>query len=74
MAAPGKAARNWAFVRGDCPRDCKALKNDETLLVPVRQTCRCVSHPRVCARVLIANSNLVGAWPTGTFHELERAG
>jgi urocanate hydratase len=70
----GKAARNWpafeAIVRG-----LQQLENDETLLVQSGKPVGVFRTHEYAPRVLIANSNLVGAWANWEqFHELERKG
>jgi len=63
----GKAARNWPAFEA-IVRELQQLENDETLLVQS-------GKPVGVFRVLIANSNLVGAWANWEhFHELERKG
>jgi urocanate hydratase len=70
----GRAARNWdcfdAIIR--CLLE---LENDETLLVQSGKPVGVIkTHPH-SPRVLIANSNLVGAWDNWEhFNELERKG
>jgi len=70
----GKAARNW-----DCfdaiVRTLLDLENDETLLVQSGKPVGVIrTHPH-SPRVLIANSNLVGAWDSWDhFNELEKKG
>src|SRR6476659_3294229 len=70
----GKAARNW-----DCfdaiVRELKTIENDETLLVQSGKPVGVFRTHDYAPRVLIANSNLVGAWANWEhFHELERRG
>ena len=70
----GRAARNW-----DCyDRMVAALKDleaDETLLVQSGKPVGVFRTHTDAPRVLIANSNLVGAWSTWDhFHELDRKG
>ena len=70
----GKAARNW-----DCfyaiVRELQQLNNDETLLVQSGKPVAVFRTHEYAPRVLIANSNLVGAWANWDhFHELERRG
>lgn len=70
----GKAARNW-----DCfaaiVRELRSLENDETLLVQSGKPVAVFRTHDYAPRVLIANSNLVGAWANWNhFHELERRG
>jgi urocanate hydratase len=70
----GKAARNWACFDA-IVRELRELENDETLLVQSgKPVAVCRTH-EYAPRVLIANSNLVGAWANWEhFHELERRG
>ncbi len=70
----GRAARNW-----DCfdamVRALLDLENDETLLVQSGKPVGVLETHAHSPRVLIANSNLVGAWDNWThFNELERKG
>jgi urocanate hydratase len=64
----GKAARNWecfdAIVR--CLKD---LESDETLLVQSGKPVGIFRTYRDAPRVLIANSNLVGAWATPEYFD-----
>ena len=54
---------------------CKQLENDETLLVQSGKPVGVFRTHEYAPRVLIANSNLVGAWANWEhFHELERKG
>ena len=70
----GKAARNWASFDA-LVRELKALENDETLLVQSGKPVAVFRTHEYAPRVLIANSNLVGAWANWEhFHELERRG
>jgi urocanate hydratase len=70
----GKAARNWAAFDA-IVRELQQLENDETLLVQSGKPVAVFRTHEYAPRVLIANSNLVGAWATWTqFHELERRG
>src|SRR4026207_2152507 len=70
----GKAARNWESFDG-LVRELQALKNDETLLVQSGKPVAVFRTHEYAPRVLIANSNLVGAWANWEhFHELERRG
>ncbi len=70
----GKAARNWASFEA-IVRELQALENDETLLVQSGKPVGVFRTHEYAPRVLIANSNLVGAWATWEhFHELERRG
>ncbi len=70
----GKAARNW-----DCyhaiVRELEQLGNEETLLVQSGKPVGVFPTHEGAPRVLIANSNLVGAWANwDEFHKLDRAG
>ena len=70
----GKAARDWrsfdAIVRA-----LTRLENDETVLVQSGKPVAVFRTHDAAPRVLIANSNLVGAWANWEhFHELERRG
>ena len=70
----GKAARNWAAFEA-IVRELMALENDETLLVQSGKPVAVFRTHEYAPRVLIANSNLVGAWANWEhFHELERRG
>ncbi|HEV7903129.1 MAG TPA: urocanate hydratase [Pyrinomonadaceae bacterium] len=70
----GKAARNWAAY-DSIVRELHALENDETLLVQSGKPVAVFRTHEYAPRVLIANSNLVGAWANWeNFHELERRG
>lgn len=70
----GKAARNWACFDA-IVRELHALENDETLLVQSGKPVAVFRTHEYAPRVLIANSNLVGAWANWEhFHELERRG
>jgi len=70
----GKAARNWASFDA-IVRELQALENDETLLVQSGKPVGIFRTHEYAPRVLIANSNLVGAWANWEhFHELERRG
>src|ERR687890_1243123 len=70
----GKAARNWACFDA-IVRELRALENDETLLVQSGKPVAVFRTHEYAPRVLIANSNLVGAWANWeNFHELERKG
>jgi len=70
----GKAARNWAAFDA-IVRELRALENDETLLVQSGKPVAVFQTHEHAPRVLIANSNLVGAWANWEhFHELERRG
>lgn len=70
----GKAARNW-----DCyhaiVRELERLGSEETLLVQSGKPVGVFPTHEGAPRVLIANSNLVGAWANwDEFHKLDRAG
>src|SRR5256714_9261233 len=70
----GKAARNWAAFDA-IVRELQELGNDETLLVQSGKPVGVFRTHEYSPRVLIANSNLVGAWANWeNFHELERKG
>src|SRR5947209_794351 len=70
----GKAARNWPAFDA-IVRELKELRNDETLLVQSGKPVAVFRTHEYAPRVLIANSNLVGAWANWEhFHELERKG
>lgn len=70
----GKAARNWTSFEA-LVRELKELENDETLLVQSGKPVAVFRTHEYAPRVLIANSNLVGAWANWEhFHELERRG
>jgi urocanate hydratase len=70
----GKAARNWAAFDA-IVRELQQLEMDETLLVQSGKPVAVFRTHDLAPRVLIANSNLVGAWATWeNFHELERRG
>jgi urocanate hydratase len=70
----GKAARNWASFEA-IVRSLQELENDETLLVQSGKPVGIFRTHEHAPRVLIANSNLVGAWANWEhFHELERKG
>jgi urocanate hydratase len=70
----GKAARNWEAFDA-LVRELRALENDETLLVQSGKPVAVFRTHEYAPRVLIANSNLVGAWANWEhFHELERRG
>jgi urocanate hydratase len=70
----GKAARNWAAYDA-IVRELLSLENEETLLVQSGKPVAVFRTHEYAPRVLIANSNLVGAWATWeNFHELERKG
>ncbi len=70
----GKAARNWNSFDA-IVRELHQLENDETLLVQSGKPVAVFRTHEYAPRVLIANSNLVGAWANWEqFHELERKG
>jgi urocanate hydratase len=70
----GKAARNWAAFDA-IVRELQQLEQDETLLIQSGKPVAVFRTHDYAPRVLIANSNLVGAWATWEhFHELERRG
>src|SRR6266700_3512796 len=70
----GKAARNWESFAA-IVRTLQQLENDETLLVQSGKPVGVFRTHEYAPRVLIANSNLVGAWANWeNFHELERLG
>ncbi|HLM58155.1 MAG TPA: urocanate hydratase [Pyrinomonadaceae bacterium] len=70
----GKAARSWPAFEA-IVRELTRLENDETLLVQSGKPVAVFRTHEYAPRVLIANSNLVGAWADWDhFHELERRG
>ncbi len=70
----GKAARNWPAFEA-IVRSLQKLENDETLLIQSGKPVGVFRTHEYAPRVLIANSNLVGAWANWDhFHELERKG
>src|SRR3989440_11312794 len=70
----GKAARNWPAFEA-IVRELQELSADETLLVQSGKPVGVFRTHERAPRVLIANSNLVGAWANWDhFHELERKG
>src|SRR6476659_743191 len=70
----GKAARNWASFEA-IVRELQEIENDETLLIQSGKPVGVFRTHEHAPRVLIANSNLVGAWANWEhFHELERKG
>src|SRR5262245_14110498 len=70
----GKAARNWESYDA-IVGSLKHLENDETLLIQSGKPVGIFRTHDYAPRVLIANSNLVGAWANWDyFHELERKG
>ncbi len=70
----GKAARNWECYHA-IVRELERLGNEETLLVQSGKPVGVFPTHENAPRVLIANSNLVGAWANwDEFHKLDRAG
>jgi len=70
----GKAARNWPAFEA-IVLSLQELENDETLLIQSGKPVGVFRTHEYAPRVLIANSNLVGAWANWDhFHELERKG
>ncbi|NNM33084.1 MAG: urocanate hydratase, partial [Gemmatimonadetes bacterium] len=70
----GRAARDWDSFEA-IVSTLERLEDDETLLVQSGKPVAVFRTHRHAPRVLIANSNLVGAWATWEhFHELERQG
>ena len=70
----GKAARNWPAFEA-IVRSLQELECDETLLIQSGKPVGVFRTHEYAPRVLIANSNLVGAWANWDhFHELERKG
>ena len=70
----GKAARNWPAFES-IVHELQELENDETLLIQSGKPVGVFRTHEYAPRVLIANSNLVGAWANWDhFHELERTG
>jgi urocanate hydratase len=70
----GKAARNWECYHA-IVRELEQLGNEETLLVQSGKPVGVFPTHEGAPRVLIANSNLVGAWANwDEFHKLDRAG
>src|SRR5438132_6427902 len=70
----GKAARNWESFDA-IVHSLENLENDETLLIQSGKPVGIFRTHDYAPRVLIANSNLVGAWANWDhFHELERKG
>jgi urocanate hydratase len=70
----GKAARNWEAYHS-IVRELRTLKNDETLLVQSGKPAAIFRTHDEAPRILLANSNLVGAWSNWeTFDALEQAG
>jgi urocanate hydratase len=70
----GKAARSWQAFEA-IVRELQQLAGDETLLIQSGKPVGVFRTHEYAPRVLIANSNLVGAWANWKhFHELERKG
>jgi urocanate hydratase len=70
----GKAARSWEAFHL-IARELRRLENDQTLLVQSGKPVAVFETHEEAPRVLIANSNLVGAWSDwANFDQLERAG
>ncbi|MBX9880019.1 MAG: urocanate hydratase [Candidatus Obscuribacterales bacterium] len=70
----GKAARNWQSFKG-IVKALTELNSDETLLVQSGKPVGILKSHKDAPRVLIANSNLVGAWANWDyFRDLERKG
>src|SRR5919204_2272274 len=70
----GRAARDWESFEA-IVRSLQNLENEETLLVQSGKPVGIFRTHEYAPRVLIANSNLVGAWANWDhFHELERKG
>src|SRR5271154_1547995 len=70
----GKAARNWDCLKA-IVKALVELESDETLLVQSGKPVGIFKSHRDAPRVLIANSNLVGAWANWEhFRELDRKG
>jgi urocanate hydratase len=70
----GKAARNWDCLKA-IVRALVGLESDQTLLVQSGKPVGVMQSHKDAPRVLIANSNLVGAWANWSyFRELERKG
>src|ERR1700716_3120527 len=70
----GKAARNWASFDA-IVRSLRDMEKQKTLLVQTEKPVGIFRTHEYAPRVLIANSNLVGAWANWEyFHELERKG
>jgi len=70
----GKAARNWQCFKG-IVKALVGLESDETLLVQSGKPVGIFKSHENAPRVLIANSNLVGAWANWEhFRELDRKG
>jgi urocanate hydratase len=70
----GKAARNWECYHA-IVRELGRLGNEETLLIQSGKPVGVFPTHEGAPRVLIANSNLVGAWANwDEFHRLDKAG
>lgn len=70
----GKAARNWDCFKA-IVKSLTELANDETLLVQSGKPVGIFKSHEDAPRVLIANSNLVGAWANWDyFRDLEKRG
>src|SRR5271170_7463889 len=70
----GKAARNWDCLKA-IVKALVELESDETLLVQSGKPVGIFKSHRDAPRVLIANSNLVGAWANWDyFRDLEKKG
>jgi urocanate hydratase len=70
----GRAARNWPCFDA-IVRTLLDLENDETLLIQSGKPVGVLRTHPYSPRVLIANSNLVGAWDNWEhFNELEQKG
>jgi urocanate hydratase len=70
----GKAARNWECFHA-IVHELEQLQNDQTLLVQSGKPVAVFPTHEDAPRVLIANSNLVGAWANwDEFHRLDKAG
>jgi urocanate hydratase len=70
----GKAARSWEAFHL-IVQELRRLENDQTLLVQSGKPVAVFETHQDAPRVLIANSNLVGAWSDwSNFDRLERAG
>jgi urocanate hydratase len=70
----GKAARSWEAFHL-IVHELRRLENDQTLLVQSGKPVAVFETHQDAPRVLIANSNLVGAWSDwSNFDRLERAG
>ena len=70
----GKAARNWDCLKA-LVKTLTELKNDETMLVASGKPVAVFKSHADAPRVLLANSNLVGAWANWSyFRDLEKKG